>query len=96
MIEDVWCIVRAVRVDGVVTVPPVVATAAQLSYDLTVNRNDGKFDIDDAAPVGNRPAGNILVNAVGWGFRGIFVAGVFQPDIPEHRNAVPCPAGGDT
>ena len=92
MIEQVWCVVDAVRVQGVVqTTFPVVEVAADLTYDLTVNARRGTFPTTDVLPVGNRPAGNIRVGSVGWGFSAFIVGEQLQADIPEHRNAVPCP-----
>lgn len=92
MIEQVWCIVDAVRVQGAVqTAFPVVEVAADLTYDLTVNASRGMFDVFGIEPAGNRPAGNIIVQSVGWGFSAFIVGEELQADIPEHRNAVPCP-----
>ena len=91
---EVWCIVKAVRVQGVVqTEFPVVAVATDLTYDLTINK-DGvgtPFSLIDVEPVGNRPAGNILIQRVPWEFSAKIVGGVFKAEIKEHRNAVPCP-----
>ena len=94
MIEQVWCIVDAVRVLGVVqTVFPVIAQTRDLTYDLTVNASRGMFDVFGIEPVGNRPAANanILIERVPWGFSAFIVGEELQADIPEHRNAVPCP-----
>ena len=60
MIEQARCVCRAIRVDGVITPPPVIAKTSQLTYDAMVGvigrGNIGL--IKGMIPVGNRPPAN--------------------------------------
>ena len=94
MMKEVWCVVDAVRVQGVVqTEFPVIAVAADLTYDLTITQDGlgAPYAITNVEPVNNRPAGNVLIQRVPWGFSAKIVGGELQAEIEEHRNAVPCP-----
>ena len=98
MIEQARCVCRAIRVDGVITPPPVIAKTSQLTYDAIVwvfgRGNIGL--IEGMIPVGNRPPANanVLVETDTFAFEAYIVGGDLQPLIPEHRNAVRCPTGG--
>lgn len=95
-IEPIWVVVDAVRFNDVITAPPVVGTKFELTYDVTITDDSDSYEVTHVTPVGNRPEGNILVAEIGWGFKAIKVGDDNQLDIPEHRNAVKCPApGGD-